>query len=129
VNQVIAAANKDKPGPHRWAKGNPKTHGRQKGSGNKVPTLLKECILLAAELEGSDTKGKDKLVGYLRMVARNDLRSFVMLLGRIIPLQVQFKGDVRVGVTYRSLDEIRRELANRGITMEVVQRITHSLPR
>src|SRR4051794_6007288 len=43
-----------------------------------MPRLLKEAIILAAELEGQNQHGKDKLVGFLRMVARQDLRSFVM---------------------------------------------------
>ena len=46
-----------------------------------------------------------------------------MLLGRVLPLQINTKGDMRVEVTYRSVDEVRRELASRGITMEVVRRI------
>jgi hypothetical protein len=40
------------------------------------------AILLAAELEGSDGAGKDELVGFLRKVAKEDLRAFGMLLER-----------------------------------------------
>ena len=108
---------------HRYEKGHAKLAGRKQGSTNKMPRLLKEAILMAAELEGSNGNGKDKLVGFLRHVARDDLRSFVMLLGRVLPLQVHTKGDMRLEVPYRSVDEIRRELASRGITMEVIQRI------
>ena len=68
---------------------------------------------------------RDKLVGFLRRVAREDLRGFVMLLGRVLPLQVESKSDKGVEVTYRSVDEVRRELASRGISMEVVARIMH----
>jgi len=93
-----------------------------------MPRLLKEAIILAAELEGQNQHGKDKLVGFLRMVARQDLRSFVMLLGRVIPLQVESTGDIQAEVTYRSVDEVRRELAHRGISMDVVQRIMHHPP-
>ncbi len=121
MDQAVTPA--PKPGPHRFKPGRQKEGGRRIGSTNKVPRLLKEAIMLAAELEGSNGNGKDKLVGFLRHVARDDLRGFVMLLGRVLPLQVNTKGDMRVEVTYRSVDEVRRELASRGITMEVVQRI------
>jgi len=79
--------------------------------------------MMAAELEGSDQRGKDKLIGFLRRVAREDLRAFVGLLGRVIPLQVETKGNVSVDVTYRTVDEVRRELASRGISIETVQRL------
>ena len=84
---------------------------------NKVPKLLKEALMIAAELEGSNEKGKDGLTGFLRMMAREDLRSFAMLLGRIIPLQINTKGDLRVEVTYRNMDDVRAALADRGISL------------
>ena len=110
---------------HRFKKGDPKIAGRVKGSTNRMPRLLKECIMLAAELEGMNQQGKDKLVGFLRHVARDDLRGFVMLLGRVLPLQIQSQNDMRVEVTYRSVAEVRRELASRGIDMDVMARIMH----
>ena len=57
------------------------------GSVNRATKMLKEAILLAAELEGSDGEGKDELVGFFRKAAKEDLRAFVMLLGRVLPLQ------------------------------------------
>ena len=111
-------------GPHRFKKGEPRpvTAGRKGGSVNKTPRLLKEAIMMAAELEGFDNHGKDQLVGFLRRVAREDLRSFVMLLGRVLPLQVETKGGMTVEVTYRSIDEVRRELSHRGVDVEVIGR-------
>jgi hypothetical protein len=67
---------------------------------------LKEAILLAAELEGSDGEGKDELVGFLRKVAKEDLRAFVSLLGRVLPLQVESRTDMRSEVTYRTVEEV-----------------------
>jgi len=81
--------------------------------------------MMAAELEGMNQHGKDKLVGFLRHVAREDLRGFVMLLGRVLPLQVQTQTDMKVEVTYRSVAEVRQELASRGIDMDVMARIMH----
>ena len=45
-------------------------------------------MLKAAELEGSDGKGTQGLIGYLRHVAQEDLKAFASLLGRVLPLQI-----------------------------------------
>jgi len=116
----------EKPG---FQKGRKKTGGRKTGESiNKTPRLLKEAIMLAAELEGSNQHGKDKLVGFLRRVAREDLKSFCTLLGRIIPTQIENKTEITTEVTYRSVDEVRRELASRGINLELVARIINEPP-
>jgi hypothetical protein len=44
--------------------------------------------LKAAELEGENGKGKGKLTGYLRRVAREDFKAFSSLLGKVLPLQI-----------------------------------------
>jgi hypothetical protein len=110
--------------------GHAKFGGRGTGSKNRIARLLKEAVITAAELEGSDGEGKDKLVGFLRKVAKEDLRSFCGLLGRIIPVQVleEQQRDVRVEVTYRSIDEVREELENRGISIDVVHRLLYQPP-
>ena len=109
----------------KFKKGEPKTKGRLKGSPNKVPKLLKDCIMMAAELEGFDQQGRGKLVGFLRKLAREDIRSFAMLLGRVVPLQYESRHDMQVEVTYRSVEEVQREMASRGISMDLVQRLMH----
>ena len=110
-------------GPHRYQKGNPKKGGRQLGSGNKIPKLIKDCVVLAAELEGSNQHGKDGMIGFLRRVARDDITSFAGLLKAVMGHQIENNEEAQVEVTYRSVAEIRRELASRGIDMEVVARI------
>lgn len=65
-----------------------KTGGRKKGTSNKATKALKDAIILAAELEGEDGNGKDALVGYCRKVARQDIKAFSSLLGRVLPMQV-----------------------------------------
>jgi hypothetical protein len=54
MDQAVTPA---KPGPHRFKPGRQKEGGRRIGSTNKVPRLLKEAIMLAAELEGSSSSG------------------------------------------------------------------------
>ena len=121
------AANEKPGGVHRFKKGEPRPQnaGRRGGSTNKVPRALKDALILAAELEGSNHQGSGKLIGFLRMLAREDLRAFASLLGRVIPMQIENRSEVSVEVTYRSVDEVRRELESRGISMELVQKIMH----
>jgi len=76
---------KGKPGP-----------GRPKGQSNKTTTALKEAILQAAAEHGEDDTGKDGLKGYLRKVAREDVKAFSGLLGRVLPLDVNAAGTFNV---------------------------------
>lgn len=61
--------------------------GRPKGSKNKTTRTLKEAILLAAAEVGEDGSGEGELVGYLRRVAREDVKAMSALLGRVLPIQ------------------------------------------
>jgi len=71
----------------------PKSPGRPKGSPNKTTTALKEAILRAAEEVGADGQGKEGVVGYLKHVAREDVKAFAGLLGKVLPLQVTGEND------------------------------------
>jgi hypothetical protein len=96
--------------------------GQNVGSLNDATKLLNEAILRAAELEGSDGAGKGKLVGFLRRVAKEDPRAFVKLLGTAFPLQAESSTD-SVEVRYRTVEEVRRDLDERGITYDVLKRL------
>ena len=104
-----------------FQKGRPKTGGRVAGKLPTMPRLLKDCILLAAELEGSDGHGKDQLVGFLRRLINEDIRAFAMLLGRILPLEFNARNDTHVEVVYETVDELRAELEERGLSLEVMR--------
>lgn len=67
--------------------------GRPKGVPNKTTTLLKDAIILAAEKHGQDGKGKDKLVGYCRMLAADEPKAFATLLGRVLPMHIEGTGE------------------------------------
>lgn len=66
----------------------PVSPGRGKGTPNKTTKTLKEAILLAAKEVGEDGGGKGGLTGYLRRVAKEDVKAFAGLLGKVLPLQV-----------------------------------------
>jgi len=117
-------------GKTSFKKGQPKPFkgGRAKGTKNKIPTLLKECIIAAAEIHGNDGKGKDGLTGFLLNLAVKDLRAFAMLLARVLPLQIDHKKEVKVEVTYRSVEEIQEELRQRGIRLDLLARAIYDKP-
>lgn len=61
-----------------------KTGGRRPGSGNKIPTALKDMILSALSGAG----GQD----YLETQASKNPVAFLALVGRVLPLQVKEGG-------------------------------------
>ncbi len=67
--------------------------GRKAGVPNKTTAALKDAILAAAVAVGYDGKGKEGLVGYLKLVASSDVKAFSGLLGKVLPLQITGEGD------------------------------------
>lgn len=66
--------------------------GRPKGVPNKMTTRLKDAILEAADAAG----GRAGLVGYLKQQATENPQSFLPLLGKVLPMQVQHEGAIRI---------------------------------
>jgi hypothetical protein len=124
-----AGARAPKPGPYRFKPRRRKDGGGRIGSTNKEPRLLKDAIMLAAELEGSNGQGSGELVGFLRRVAREDPKGFMKLLGRALPLQQVENptSEVHEDVPYKSIDEVCRELIRRGITKDVLTRLAQAV--
>lgn len=67
--------------------------GRKPGVPNKVTRTLKEAILYAAAAAGADGKGKDGLEGFLMTQSVINPKSFMSLLGRVLPMTVANEGD------------------------------------
>ncbi len=65
----------------------------------KTTTALKEAILAAAQQHGEDGAGEGGLQGYMFKVAREDVKAFAGLLGRVLPLTVQGSGSDGAFVT------------------------------
>jgi hypothetical protein len=102
--------------------------GREKGSHNKTTRILKEAMLLAAaqlgDLSGIEREdlptpnietGKDELVGYLRWAGKCEPRSFLNILGKLLPLQV--KVDSFTQTVYHSVEELQHDISQRGLNM------------
>ncbi len=79
--------------PDSFGKGHAKMGGRKRGTPNVVTRELKTAILRAAYRLGSDGRGKDGVVGYLTRIAKNDIKTFVMLLRAVLPLQLKSRTD------------------------------------
>jgi hypothetical protein len=66
--------------------------GRRKGSQNKVTNTFREAMLLAAqELGDTQEVGKDGqggLLGYLKVCGVLERKTFMLLMGRILPLKI-----------------------------------------
>jgi hypothetical protein len=62
--------------------------GRPKGALNKTTTLIKEAIIIAAEEVGSDGKGTDGLVGYLKARAVDTPNAFMAMMTKVLPTQL-----------------------------------------
>jgi len=77
-----------------------KTGGRTKGTPNKTTAEMREAIIQAFHEAGG--------VDYLVRVANDDPRTFLGLLGRVLPKEV--KAEVDVGPTLMELIIRSREL-------------------
>lgn len=95
---------------HRFKKGDPRPAGagRRPGQANRTTTVLKLAILnSAADVGFPKQKGRHwkpgpgGLEGYLRWLAMYEPKSFSMLLGRVLPLQITGEG----GGPVRVIDE------------------------
>jgi hypothetical protein len=63
--------------------------GRPKGTPNRTTAMLRQIIFMAGELEGSNQKGKDGLLGYVRALARYEKKTYVTLLAKCLPQRIQ----------------------------------------
>jgi hypothetical protein len=116
--------------------------GRKPGVPNQTTQMLKDALLLAAEQVGEIRKvqvldadgnptdeiefeysGVDGLLGYLRWAAINRPASFLALLGRVLPLQLNIKSERSLKVTYKTVEETRAALKERGIEPGMVAEI------
>ncbi len=102
---------------HLFAKGHEKKGGREKGVTNKTTGLLKEAIILAAEAEGDNQKGRDGLVGYLRVLARREPNVFGRLLEKLLPYQLTGKDGAPMQVVHNTREQLIERMKERGLPL------------
>jgi hypothetical protein len=126
----------------KFKKGNKRGAGRPPGATNKTTQILKDALLNAAsELgfleeimliddDGKETgiiklkkTGVDGMQGYLEWVGVNHPRTFVALLGRVLPTQLNIKTASSLKVTYKTVEETRQALKEYGIEPQMVTEI------
>lgn len=74
-----------------------KTGGRKKGTPNKTTVQVKEAILAAfEELGGAE---------YLIAVGEEDHKTFIALLGKLVPLEATVHGDITIELVSFREDE------------------------
>ena len=81
-------SGKPKSNATSFKKGRKKTGGRKAGTPNKTTGFFREAVLTAAENAGNKVGG-DGLVSYLKWVALKHPSSFLNLLGRLMPQQLE----------------------------------------
>ena len=102
----------------RFKKGKEAGPGRTAGVPNRVTTVLKDAIILAAENTGDPRKSNEGgLTGYLEWLAKTEPKSFAALLGRVLPYHIV--GSIQhEHKDYKTKEELIEELRRRGLPVE-----------
>jgi len=90
--------------------GGPRVGGRQRGTPNKLSTTVRAAVLEAFEQLGG--------VDFLVKIGTEEPKTFVTLLAKVLPTQVDSPGEQHI--TFSWLSEI--DGATRGIPCEVGQK-------
>ena len=67
--------------------------------------------------------GHDGLIGYLRWAAVYRSASFIALLGRVLPTQLNTKTERSLKVTYKTEEETRAAMRERGVEPSMVAEV------
>lgn len=103
--------------PRGFVKGQEKKGGREKGTKNKITVLLKDAIIQAAELEGSDRKGKQGLIGFLRRLSRRNPVVYGRLLEKLLPYQLTGKDGSPMQVVHSTREQLLERMKERGLPL------------
>jgi hypothetical protein len=93
--------------------------GRAKGTPNRTTVLLKQAIIDAAEQVGRDGRGKEGLVGYLKMLAVKEKAVYARLLEKVLPLQLRVED--KTTPTLTAAEAVQR-LEQRGLPVPIALR-------
>ena len=101
----------------RFAKGCEKTGGRKAGTLNKNTVTVKDTIAMAAERIG----GVDRLVTWINESPENERLFWTQMYLRLLPLQINTKVERTDTVVYKTVEEFRVALIERGIPEENIK--------
>jgi hypothetical protein len=119
-----AKSHKDAPGRHRFGADNqpPKAKvGRPKGAPNRLTKTIKELLVRAATEVGDSIvpgeDGKGGALGFWKVSAVLERKTFMILLGRAVPLQVKATVEHKAVL---SREEAIAELNQRGLPVGII---------
>jgi len=117
------ASGKPKSNATSFKKGRKKTGGRKAGTPNRTTGFLREEVLTAAEAAGNELGG-DGRVGYFKWVALNHPPSFLSLLARSLPQQLEPEqtSPPEDDKVLHTIEEVREELIRNGVPPEALGR-------
>ena len=89
--------------------------GRKKGQQNRITRDLKEAIIMAAEMVGSNGAGKDGCAGYLAWLAKKQPQVFGMLMGKLLPMQLTGANGGPLKIEHKTKDDLLAAFKQRGL--------------
>lgn len=116
--QVLEPEPKKRRGNPAWQKGKPMpdyVKPRAPGSRNKTPTIVKEAMLTAMEMVGSNNKGKDGAAGYLAHLAWKKPEIFGRLLEKLLPFTLTGAGGGPVQLQYTNVADVIQRMKERNL--------------
>jgi ParB-like nuclease domain len=124
-------SHKNAPGRHRFSSDNqpPRAkRGRPKGSPNTLGLSLRQIIIQAGEnvgnvgedKDGNRINGEGGMLGYVEWLARNEPKSYAVLLRGVMPAEIRATMTLRPMLTF---EEACAEMRARGLPMELIENL------
>jgi hypothetical protein len=108
---------KPKSNSNSFKKGRQKTGGRKAGALNKITVAVKDVIAMAAQRIG----GLDRLVKWILKSPKNERLFWSNMYMRLLPLQINTKVERTDTVVYKTVEEFRVALIERGMPEESIK--------
>lgn len=88
---------------------------RAPGTRNRTSTILKECMIEAMEILGSDMNGKHGATGYLAWLASKKPEIFGRLLEKLLPFTLTGAGGGPVQLQYTNTADVIQRMKERNL--------------
>jgi hypothetical protein len=97
--------------------------GRPKNATNILTREIRGAIVTAFSELGEDLHGEGGLVGFIKRIGRNDLKTAGMLLRAVMPTQMTI--EQKEEIVYQSVEQARADLERAGIPIDEVFKLEH----